>query len=124
MGLNRDFFPEAEVGGGLLRSLPVSLTILRTVSHRDRYTDTLGCYLCRISMVSPSITPTSFAGLFFGKIVPEFMAVVRVGDIKTINRAQPVLKVSRLQWRDDIQSQAMFVDGIGNNLVNVSRLYA
>ena len=75
-------------------------------------------------MVSPSITPTSFAGLFFGKIVPEFMAVVRVGDIKTINRAQPVLKVSRLQWRDDIQSQAMFVDGIGNNLVNVSRLYA
>jgi len=52
------------------------------------------------------------------------MAVVRDGDVKTINCDQSVLNVSRLQWRDVVQSQAMFIDGIGNNLVNVSRLNA
>ena len=52
------------------------------------------------------------------------MAVVRAGDVKTINCDQSVLNVSRLQWRDDVQSQAMFVDGIGNHLVKVSRSYA
>ena len=43
-----------------------------------------------------------FACIFLGKIVPEFMAVVRVGNIKTINRDQPLLTVSRLRWRDNI----------------------
>ena len=62
--------------------------------------------------------------MFLGKIVPEFMAVVRAGDVKTINCDQSVLNVSRLQWRDVVQSQAMFIDGIGNNLVKVSRLNA
>jgi len=37
-----------------------------------------------------------FACRFLGKIVPEFMAVVRVGNIKTSNRDQPLLTVSRL----------------------------
>jgi hypothetical protein len=41
------------------------------------------------------------------------MAVVRVGDVKTMNCDQSVLKVSRFQWRDDVQSQAMFVDASG-----------
>jgi hypothetical protein len=41
------------------------------------------------------------------------MAVIRVGDVKTINCDQSVLKVSRLKWRDDVQSQAMMVDASG-----------
>jgi len=51
------------------------------------------------------------------------MAVVRLGDIKTFNRDQPLPKVFRLSGETTSYGRrpcSMFIDDIGNNLVHVS----